>query len=317
VASAPPVHHHAADASANADDTEKGELSERRRQARQQHEEGWQYALALVREAYVPEKQEGIVNRNSYLDHALVIASRDANEKNRGGELGGWGVCQVLATVELKLIDSTCKEFARESDSDASIVIKRSNLTKTGGAGPLAQEVMYVFGHVLWSHAALGLQLPTSLPLAVVAAMKEKAATALPSTRMRWVYGNLDIPEECGGMFSFNVSSCGAFHDTAPESAIAVYMKVLMYGLDQGERWINDMLHPRRHRMRQGHRRRSRRRHNCRNRTRGPGQALCAAVGYSLGGPYCRCLTQNWSQHRRVCASWISRYRKASCTWGG
>jgi hypothetical protein len=242
--------HPAADASANAATEKEGEApSQRPRRERQQQEEGWQYALGLVRGARVPEKEGGVVKRNSQvLDHALVIVSRDANETHRGGgELGGgWGVCQVLATVELALMDSTCQEFARESDrDDASIVIKRSNLTKTGGGAgpPLAREVMHVFGHVAWSRAALGLPLPTTLPLAVVAARKEKAATALPSTRMRWVYGNLDIPEECGGMFSFNVSSCGAFHGTAPESAIAVYMKVLMDGLDQGERWINDMLH--------------------------------------------------------------------------
>ena len=33
---------------ANADDAEEGELSHRRRRERQQYEEGWQYALALV-----------------------------------------------------------------------------------------------------------------------------------------------------------------------------------------------------------------------------------------------------------------------------
>lgn len=89
----------------------------------------------------------------------------------------------------------------------------------------------------------MGLDLPEYLPVAVVAALKAKGTTeAAEADRMRWVYGHLAILEECGGTFMFDVRSCRAFHGTAPESAVAVYMEVLMDGLAAGERWIEKMV---------------------------------------------------------------------------
>lgn len=90
----------------------------------------------------MPEKKYCIVKGDSYLDHSLVIFCRDANETKKGrGELGGWRVCQVLATVELKMIDPTCKAFAWMSDSDTarietdSIKLSKDRWSGTFGAG--------------------------------------------------------------------------------------------------------------------------------------------------------------------------------------
>jgi hypothetical protein len=204
-------------------------------------QESWQYAIGLERDARVPDKKDGIVKGDSTLDHALVVCGRDANKKEE------WGVCQVLATVELHLIDSACQRFDRvsESDSDrtARVNIRSIELSTAGGAGPLGRQVWDTVGHVLWSRAALGLHLPPSLPLAVVAAKKAKGMTtqAEAADRLRWVYGNLLIPEECGGKFSFNVSSCGPFDGTSATSAVAVYLSVVLDGLAAGEKWIEQM----------------------------------------------------------------------------
>jgi hypothetical protein len=170
---------------------------------------------------------------------------------------------------------------------------EKIKLGKGTGGGPLGQELMYVFGHVLWSRAALGLGLPTSLPLAVVAALRRakepdqeakmapkagpvssvakepvgvraeplrfaRAAAAradgtgevggkpprpssVPKEKTRWVYGRLLVPEERGGRYTYQVRSCGGFHDTAAESALAAYMDVIVDGLSAGEKWIDGM----------------------------------------------------------------------------
>jgi hypothetical protein len=73
--------------------------------------------------------------------------------------------------LEFKFEDTACRPLAKASNGyvDPSTI----DLRKTGGCDPLGQEIMYVFGHVLWSRAALGLSLPESLPFAVVSGERE------------------------------------------------------------------------------------------------------------------------------------------------
>lgn len=91
---------------------------------------------------------------------------------------------------------------------------------------------------MLWGRAALGLKLPPSLPLAVVAVKKKTKGVAKEKDATRWLHGNLLVPHECGGRFFYNVDSFGTFQFSSGAVALAVYLDVMTEGLEAAERWL-------------------------------------------------------------------------------
>lgn len=63
-----------------------------------------------------------------------------------------------------------------------------------------------------------------------------------PRDKVRWVHGSLAIPKACGCDFTYSVDSFGSFHETSGDSALAVYLDVMMEGFDAGIKWMERML---------------------------------------------------------------------------
>jgi hypothetical protein len=171
----------------------------------------------------------------------------DEAYKSRSGE-GEWEIFRVLATVELKLHSATSVPFVRIGD-EAPMGVNQREIDMVSDHFPLAQALMYAFGAVLWDRAALGLKLPKSLPVAVVAVRRvsdpnvlevqaEGELGTLPQNATRWLHGNLLIPEKCGGRFYCNVDAFGMFHNSAGASALAAYLVVMSRGLKAASKWL-------------------------------------------------------------------------------
>jgi hypothetical protein len=174
-----------------------------------------------------------------------------------------WEVYRILAAVEFKLHSATPMPFVMKSSQDSSDDdgeeydetsegpdgVDPDSISLKHEHGPLAQAVMYALGLVLWDRAVLGLQLPESIPLSAVAIKQEskrrreedsthkRKATEKPDST-HWLHGNLIIPKDCGGAFTFNVDAFAMFQSSSGMSALAAYLDVMKDGFAQAEGWL-------------------------------------------------------------------------------
>lgn len=228
----------------------------------------WEYAMGLSRKVHMPGNESSIFSGESFPDHALALfkkkveisaadeandaakksAKKSANKSGKRKAKNEWIVDQILAAVELKMSDTACRRFDVEStkrslgSDEASERVRVQCFRESNDAryGPLGQELAYVFGHVLWGRAALGLEIERSLPMAVVAG--KRIGEASPKDALCWFHGNLLVPEECGGKFRFNVDAIGGFDEDGRRAsgmeALAVYANVMMNGRSAAQDWL-------------------------------------------------------------------------------
>jgi hypothetical protein len=156
-----------------------------------------------------------------------------------------WEIFRVVAAVQLKLHAACPRPFKTLQQG----AVNEDEIKLDSDHSSLAQALLYALGVVLWDRAGLGLDLPESLPVAVVAVrrvsnpkvllvQKEIELGALPRNATRWLHGNLLIPEQCGGLFSYNVDAFGMFAESTGASALAAYLDVMAEGLRAAVRWL-------------------------------------------------------------------------------
>jgi hypothetical protein len=174
----------------------------------------------------------------SICDHACVfVHAKDGSN---------FTCYDVTASVELKMSDTSCKEFQVQVDEDGDEVITRApNLQKEHG--PLGQAILYTLDtlHCLARRGVLSRRSPISLPVLIIAGKRRpsakraevKKAKSVPrdSSRAKYlccVEATLHVPEDAGGAFEFDIDShipFGTIDDA--KRAIALYLRTLRTGL--------------------------------------------------------------------------------------
>jgi hypothetical protein len=220
------------------------------------------YAMGLSRKVKTANPEGlSIIDGESFPDHAWIIYEKQVEATREGGredvafevddydeddlEGGGeWKVHRLLASVELKTQKTSGKPFDMKNSSSEETEEGTSGVDPTGSVtenGPLAQELSYVVGHALPGMVGLGLDLPTTVPFAVVAG-KCSGSTQLDA--IRWVHGNVATPDECGGGFYYTVDAFETFRrGNSGRSALAAYLDVVWWGLSAGEKWLANRNH--------------------------------------------------------------------------
>jgi hypothetical protein len=221
------------------------------------------YATGLSRKVKVKDPEGlSIIKGDSFPDLAWVIFEKTVNRRvgRRKIRRDEWTVRRLLAAVELKTAKSSGKLFdvvraplkrLREeggsgSHGSAAAAAAAAATTMIVGVnpkgsitehGPLAHTLSYVVGHALPGRAALGLDLPRSVPFAVLAG--KCSSKPVPPNALRWLHGNVITPEECGGGFYYSVDAFGGF-DRRPGGmhALAALLDVIRSGLKAGDAWL-------------------------------------------------------------------------------
>jgi len=171
-------------------------------------------------------------------DHAVCLFQKNADK---------WRVSDCLSVVELKMSDKSCEPFS-EPFNVLSDGIYEVDLARRHGA--LGQAIMYNIGCVLLHRARRGIE-SEHLPLAVIAGTRGDTASSLQekigehtSTKqnkrvtLRWVSGDIGVPNACGGRFSYSIKDFGQFHDEdknqkdrSVEQALSLYIETMLFGL--------------------------------------------------------------------------------------
>jgi hypothetical protein len=165
-----------------------------------------------------------------------------------------WELLDCLATVQLRLGDTSCVEFTRDNYNHRIEPSGADQLEDDHVA--LSHSILYTMDCVLPYHARRGKLGKEPLPMAIVAATKEElinddddddqvelaaastkevepdAKKARKLQRTRWVSGQLHVPEALGNRFHFSVKDFGCFDDeNSVENALALYFETMLFGL--------------------------------------------------------------------------------------
>jgi hypothetical protein len=213
-----------------------------------------------------------ILNGGSFPDHAWVIykkkvvsttggrgaavghdeGSNDIDEYNDDDDLEGgeeWTVHRLLASVELKtnktsgmVFDVTRSKRKRGGDgTEPEVEICRVDIRGNATEhGPLAQELAYIVGHALPGRVGLGLDLPPTIPFAVVAG---KCSETVPTDALLWLHGTVVTPDVCGGGFYYSVDAFESFQGGSGRHALAAYLDVMLSGFEAGQHWLANRNH--------------------------------------------------------------------------
>lgn len=157
------------------------------------------------------------LSSKSATDHAVcVFEKRD----------DAWKLTDCFSVVELKMNDSNCKPFHILSDGTYHV-----DLSKKHAA--LGQVMMYNMGCILLHRAKRGV-LGNRLPLVIIAGLRVGADVARAA--LRWVSGDIVVPDACGGRFHYTIKDFGYFHssksqnDWSIEQALSLYIETILFG---------------------------------------------------------------------------------------
>jgi hypothetical protein len=185
-----------------------------------------EYAMGLSRRTGLDTHATSPVKGEAFHDHSFAVFKRmriEGRKRNRKGlssegnkekiDKTDWALHRVLATVELKMDNSTCKAYPVTDDLRG--VAQQWLYDCAKDYGPLAKEILYVLGHVLPERAVMGLDLQPEVPLAVIAGKKASASSTARENKARWTHGNIVTPEQCGENSSS--TSTGSVRTTKPD----------------------------------------------------------------------------------------------------
>jgi hypothetical protein len=132
--------------------------------------------------------------------------------------LGNDGIVETTAVVELKLGQSSCKDYTVNSGECPNL---------ENDHAPLAQALYYTHD-TFYCLARRGIKLLGHLPVVVVAALKQQKAEP---DRLCCMNASLKIPEYLGETFRYQIEKCVKFPTDEIESRV-VYLQVLLIFVD-------------------------------------------------------------------------------------
>lgn len=183
-------------------------------------------------------------------DHSCVFISRRNRRKDGTGSYYNWKVRDSFATVELKRQKTSIVAKVEQKRKRKNGVVKSSTKTvvspirQRSGFGALWQTLAYTISDVWTCIARKGAGVsnngvrkpPTEIPFALLSC--SIPGDNVKAEASRYAFGNVLIPDVCGGRFQFNILSNGTFDaenvDKSVNSAAAAYLKVLSFGVNMG-----------------------------------------------------------------------------------
>lgn len=146
-----------------------------------------------------------------------------------------WTATDVFSVVEINESAKSCGTF--ETNKAGAVI----NANVRNRHAPLGQAVLYTMGSVLLHHVRNGVltsdtrgeESETSLPFAILAG---DTSVGVPR-KVRWVFGDVLIPEACCDKFYYRVKCFGKFDNRPDEDmnsidqALSAYLDTLLFGL--------------------------------------------------------------------------------------